>query len=52
MLQNAKVVVFTVSELFRENRQEGGGINSTPLPPPRVELNEIVIDDLFLLLVY
>ena len=33
MLQNARVTVFTVSELIRENQQLGVG-NFTPPPPP------------------
>ena len=38
MLQNARVTAFIVSELLRENQQEGGGF---PLPPPlRSELIE------------
>ena len=39
MLQNARVVAFTISELLRENQQEGlvgvGGI--TPSPQIRVK---------------
>ena len=30
MMQNARVVAFTVSELFRENQQRGGGGKITP----------------------
>ena len=33
MLQNAKVAVFTVSELLREN-QQGGKIPPPNIPPP------------------
>ena len=40
MLQNARVTVFTVSELLREN-QQGGGVK---LPPSSLGLNEF---DLF-----
>ena len=32
MLQNARVTVFTVSEILRENQQCSGG--KTPPPPP------------------
>ena len=32
MLQNASVAAFTISELLRENQQEG--YNYTPTPPP------------------
>ena len=35
MLQNARVTVFTVSELIRENQQLGVG-NFTPPPQPRL----------------
>ena len=35
MLQNARVTAFTVSELLRENQQEGEGkINPPPLHQP------------------
>ena len=36
MLQNARVTAFTVSELLRENQQEGEG-KITP-PPPAIEI--------------
>ena len=42
ILQDARVTAFTVSELLRENHQEGwgGGGVKLPLPsPPRLELN-------------
>ena len=34
MLQNVRVVAFTVSELFMENQQRGEGGKITPRPPP------------------
>ena len=36
MLQNAKVIAFTISELLRENQQgrDGGKITKLPPPPP------------------
>ena len=39
MLQNAKIIAFTISELLRENQQgrEGGKITKLP-PPPRRSL--------------
>ena len=37
MLQNARVTAFTVSELLRENQQEGEG-KITPPPPPAIEI--------------
>ena len=38
MLQNASVVAFTVSELWRENQQrEGGGVKITPPTQIRVK---------------
>ena len=33
MLQNARVTAFTVSELLRENQQEGEGKINPPPPP-------------------
>ena len=42
MLQNARVTAFMVSELLRENQQEGGG--GVKLPPPRLELKLGIID--------
>ena len=39
MLQNAKVVAFTISELFKENQQGGGGrVKLPPSPPLRLGL--------------
>ena len=35
MLQNARAAAFTVSELLRENQQDGGG-GITPFPPLRL----------------
>ena len=32
MLQNARFATFTVSELIRENEQEGGMVKVTPHP--------------------
>ena len=40
MLQNARVTAFMVSELLRENQQEGG----VKLTPPRLELKLGIID--------
>ena len=34
MLQNVRIVAFTVSELFRENQHGGGGAKITHPPPP------------------
>ena len=36
MLQNARAAAFTVSELLRENQQDGGGGGITPFPPLRL----------------
>ena len=37
MLQNARAAAFTVSELLRENQQDGGGGGAiTPFPPLRL----------------
>ena len=38
MLQNAKVAVFTVSELLREN-QQGGKIPPPPFPSTQIRTN-------------
>ena len=38
MLQNARVAAFTVSELFRENQQGGGGEGKIKLPPPQIRV--------------
>ena len=37
MLQNARVAAFTISELFRENQQEGG----VKLPPTQIRVKTI-----------
>ena len=34
MLQNAKIIAFTISELLRENQQGREGGKITKLPPP------------------
>ena len=36
MLQNSRVTAFTVSDLLRENQQDGGegGVKLPPPPPP------------------
>ena len=44
MLQNARVTAFTISELLRENQQEGRKITPPthhlpPYPAPKLELN-------------
>ena len=41
MLQNARVRAFTVSELLRENQQEGGG-KITPSPRLGLSANPMV----------
>ena len=42
MLQNARLTAFTVSELLRENQQEGGegGGGNSPLPPNEIRLKK------------
>ena len=41
MLQNARLTAFTVSELLRENQQEGGeGGGNYPLPPNEIRLKK------------
>ena len=38
MLQNARAAAFTVSELLRENQQDGGGGGDYPLSTTQVKL--------------
>ena len=38
MLQNARVTIFTFSELLRENQQGSGGGEEIALRPPRLGL--------------
>ena len=40
MLQNARVVAFTVSELLRENQEGGGAKITLPPHPPRLGLSK------------
>ena len=40
MLQNARLTAFTVSELLRENQQEGGEGGNYPLPPNEIRLKK------------
>ena len=49
MLQNSRVIAFTVSELLRENQQDGGrggGVKLSlppPPPPPRLGLKALFV---------
>ena len=47
MLQNARLTAFTVSELLRENQQEGGegGGGTTHFPPMRLGLKNSYIEN-------
>ena len=38
VLQNARVIAFTVSELLRENQRGAGKTTPSPLAPPRLGL--------------
>ena len=43
MLQNAKVTAFTVSELLRENQQQGRGRGITPPSPTQIRVKAIIL---------
>ena len=45
MLQNARLTAFTVSELLRENQQEGEEGGYYPLPPVRLGLKNSYIEN-------